>query len=75
MPGVLLIQGPKITPEPKLETPTGQSIWTHTEDAPWAEDIQKLCHAITADHPLRAWPLLVVVDDTAFSSHSLENFL
>ena len=75
MPGVLLIQGPKITPEPKLETPTDQSIWTHTEDAPWAEDIQKLCHAITADHPLRAWPLLVVVDDTAFSSHSLENFL
>lgn len=73
-PGILLVQGPKITPQPSL-TPTDQSIWKDSAKSPWAADIQKLCNAISVDHPLRTWPLIVVVDDTEFSSQSLENFL
>jgi 4-hydroxy-3-polyprenylbenzoate decarboxylase len=40
-----------------------------------AEDFAAFCAAFRADDPLCAFPLVVLVDDSEFCSHSLDNFL
>ena len=37
--------------------------------------MERFCAAVGPDHPLRAFPLVVVVDDAGFAAASLENFL
>jgi len=44
-------------------------------EAAWSADVERLCAAIGASHPLRAFPLVVVVDDADFAAASLENLL
>lgn len=75
LPGVLAIEGPRIEPRPRLEAPSDSAIWEQAATAPWAAAIGRLTAAIGPEHPLRAWPLLVVVDDADFAAASLENFL
>ena len=36
---------------------------------------RRLCEAVDADHPLRAFPLVLLVDDAAFAAASLANWL
>ena len=43
--------------------------------SPWSADVERLCHAIGPEHPLRRFPLIVVVDDAGFASASLANWL
>ena len=43
--------------------------------APWSEDIERLCRGIGREHPLRSFPLLVVVDDADFAAAAVDNFL
>jgi len=38
-------------------------------------DIRRLCESLTRDHPLRAFPLIVVVDDSEFTARTLRNWL
>jgi 4-hydroxy-3-polyprenylbenzoate decarboxylase len=38
-------------------------------------DARQLCDALAAEHPLRKIPLLVLVDDAAFTARTLANFL
>jgi 4-hydroxy-3-polyprenylbenzoate decarboxylase len=59
LPGVLMIEGPPCSP--------GES------GADTA--IERFCSSLPPDHPLTAFPLMVVVDDSEFASRSLENFL
>jgi 4-hydroxy-3-polyprenylbenzoate decarboxylase len=40
-----------------------------------AQDLVRFCAAFRADHPINAFPLLVLVDDSEFCSRSLDNFL
>lgn len=75
LPGVLAIEGPRIEPRPQLAVPTDAAIWETAATAPWSRDIERLTAAITPDHPLRQWPLVVVVDDAGFTAAALENFL
>jgi 4-hydroxy-3-polyprenylbenzoate decarboxylase len=75
LPGVLAIEGPRIEPRPRLEAPSDSVIWEQAATAPWAAAIGRLTTAIGPEHPLRAWPLVVVVDDADFTAASLENFL
>jgi 4-hydroxy-3-polyprenylbenzoate decarboxylase len=37
--------------------------------------VERLCAAIPPEHPLRRFPLVVVVDDASFTAATLENFL
>ena len=75
LPGVLAIEGPRIEPRPRLDAPSDAAIWEMTSAAPWARDIERFTAAIGPDHPLRQWPLVVIVDDADFTGASLENFL
>ncbi len=75
LPGVLAVVGPRIEPRPVLDSPTDDAIWAATVDAAWTADIERFCAAIPADHPWRAWPLIVIVDDADFAAASLENLL
>jgi len=84
LPGVVAIEGPRIEPRPALhplaapgQTDQGgdAAIWRLAAGAAWSADVERLCAAIPADHPLRAFPLLVVVDDADFAARSLENLL
>jgi 4-hydroxy-3-polyprenylbenzoate decarboxylase len=59
LPGVVAIQGPPAT--------AGRA-----EDA---AEIRAFCQQIAADSPLRAFPLLVIVDDSPFTARTLNNFL
>jgi 4-hydroxy-3-polyprenylbenzoate decarboxylase len=58
-PGVLAVQGPA---------------WQGRRGLP-AADLEQFCREILSDSPLRAFPLVVVVDDSAFAARSLDNFL
>jgi 4-hydroxy-3-polyprenylbenzoate decarboxylase len=75
LPGALAIAGPRIEPRPRLEAASDEAIWAMAATAPWARDIERFTAAIGPDHPLRQWPLVVIVDDADFAAASLENFL
>ncbi len=75
LPGIVAVTGPRIEPRPRLEAESDAAIWAPTTEAAWAADVGRLCGAIGPDHPLRAFPLVVVVDDADFAAASLENFL
>jgi 4-hydroxy-3-polyprenylbenzoate decarboxylase len=59
MPGVLVVQGPKFAGEP------------HGSDAA----IARFCESFRAGDSINAFPLVVVVDDSAFAAANLHNFL
>lgn len=75
LPGVVAISGPPIEPRPTLNVADEEAIWQATEAANWTADIDRLTSAIGRSHPLRDWPLLVVVDDSDFAAADLANFL
>ncbi|MGI9177584.1 MAG: UbiD family decarboxylase [Pirellulales bacterium] len=75
LPGIVAIEGPPIEPRPTLEVATDAAIWNAAHDAAWSGDVERFCAAIGPDHPLREWPLIVIVDTSGFAAASLENFL
>ena len=74
-PGIVAVAGPPITPRPTLDAGDEAAIWKPSAGAGWSADIERLVATIGAEHPLRAWPLLVVVDDPAFAARRLDNLL
>ena len=42
---------------------------------PESTQIRRFCDEIPTDHPLRPFPLIVIVDDSDFTARSLRNFL
>ncbi|NBV45092.1 MAG: UbiD family decarboxylase [Planctomycetia bacterium] len=74
-PGIVALAGPAVEPRPVLAAPDEESIWKRCAAADWGADIDRLTAAIGSDHPLRPWPLVVVVDDPDFAAASLDNFL
>ena len=75
LPGVVAVEGPRIEPRPRLEAPSDAAIWASAGDAGWSADVERFCAAIDSEHPLRRFPLVVVVDDASFTAATLENFL
>jgi 4-hydroxy-3-polyprenylbenzoate decarboxylase len=75
LPGVVAIEGPRIEPRPRLDATSDEAIWGLTAAAPWSSEVERLCGSIGPEHPLRSWPLVVVVDDSGFTAASLENLL
>ena len=75
LPGVVAIAGPAIEPRPLLDAGDEAAVWKSAAAASWSSDVERLVRSIGPDHPLRGWPLMVIVDDAAFASASLENFL
>jgi len=75
LPGVVAIKGPRIEPRPQLEAESDAAIWRPAIAAAWTGDVERLAASIGPDHPLQAFPLLVVVDDADFTAANLENFL
>lgn len=61
MPGVLAIQAPKYPADAPQQA---------TESA-----VEKFCNALTPDHPINQFPLLLLVDDSDFCSRHLNNWL
>jgi 4-hydroxy-3-polyprenylbenzoate decarboxylase len=59
LPGVLAIEAPKYPPSHASETPA---------------DVEHLCQALASD-ALSGFPLVVLVDDSDFTSRSLKNWL
>ena len=58
-----------------LEAAHDDAIWAGTATAAWAADVERFTRAIGPEHPLRGWPLVVIVDDSDFAAATLENFL
>ena len=75
LPGVVAVEGPPIEPRPRLEAPSDAAIWEPAVAAAWSGQAERLCEQIGPEHPLRRFPLLVVVDDADFVAASLANFL
>ena len=75
LPGVVAVEGPRIEPRPRLEAPNDAAIWASAGEAGWSGDVERFCAAIDSEHPLRRFPLVVVVDDASFTAATLENFL
>jgi 4-hydroxy-3-polyprenylbenzoate decarboxylase len=75
LPGVVAVEGPRIEPRPQLAAPSDTAIWASAGTAGWVGDVERLCAAIPPEHPLRRFPLVVVVDDASFTAATLENFL
>ena len=75
LPGVIAIEGPRVEPRPRLDTPTDAAIWQTATTAPWSADIGRFCGTMDSGHPIRDWPLIVIVDDADFAAASLANFL
>jgi len=59
LPGVLVIKGPS---------------WQGDRGLP-AADLERFCAEVASDNPLRAFPLVVIVDDSDFTARTLDNFL
>jgi len=75
LPGIVAVEGPRIFPAPQLDAVSDAAIWEAARTSPWSADVARLTAAIGPDHPLRGFPLVVVVDDAAFASATLANFL
>jgi 4-hydroxy-3-polyprenylbenzoate decarboxylase len=75
LPGIVAVAGPRIEPRPALEAASDAAIWEAAARAPWGTDVERFCAAIGPEHSLRAFPLVVIVDDSGFAAASLENFL
>ncbi len=75
LPGIVAIEGPRIEPQPQLDAANDAAIWEPTTLARWTADIDRLGESLGPEHLLRAFPLIVVVDDADFTAASLENFL
>jgi 4-hydroxy-3-polyprenylbenzoate decarboxylase len=75
MPGVLIVQGPRIEPQPTL----APRHYAPPRNEAWSGEIEAFCQAIQASSALisagQPFPLMVVVDDSAFTARSLTNFL
>jgi len=59
LPGVLAVTAPPATTDRGVADPL----------------LEQFCAGCDVDHPLNAWPLLVLVDDSAFAAADLDNFL
>jgi 4-hydroxy-3-polyprenylbenzoate decarboxylase len=59
LPGVVAVKGPAFSSGPTEKEPA----------------IERFCSAIDTNHPLNAFPAVVIVDDSEFISHTLNNFL
>ena len=75
LPGVVAVAGPPIEPRSRLDAGSDDAIWAAAAEPAWGADIERLCAAIDPLHPLRSFPLIVVVDDADFAAASLENLL
>jgi 4-hydroxy-3-polyprenylbenzoate decarboxylase len=59
-------------PQPGSPPPTLPSPWQSRRPD---DVLERFCTSLPADHPLREFPLLVLVDDARFTAESLRNFL
>jgi 4-hydroxy-3-polyprenylbenzoate decarboxylase len=60
LPGVLAVRAPAFSPGDKQGEPA---------------DVQRFCQSLTAADPINQFPLMVLVDDSAFTAQTLNNFL
>jgi 4-hydroxy-3-polyprenylbenzoate decarboxylase len=67
LPGVIVVRGPYAegtqSQDPAAEPPR------------YVHDVERFCTAIDGGDSLRQFALIVVVDDSEFAAHSLDNFL
>ena len=75
LPGIVAVTAPRIEPRPSLHAPNDDAIWESARTSPWSAEAERFCAAIGPDHPLRSFPLVVLVDDAPFTTAALENFL
>ena len=75
LPGIVAVEGPRITPAPRLDAPSDAAIWESARTSPWSADIERFTVAVGPGHPLRGFPLVVIVDDAAFAAAAVANFL
>ena len=69
LPGVLAIQAPPFTkPQASMDNPQSEIRNPKSE-------IERFCNQTDVDHPLNTFPFIVLVDDSQFTSESLNNFL
>jgi 4-hydroxy-3-polyprenylbenzoate decarboxylase len=60
LPGILAVQSPAYPAGHKADTPP---------------DVERVCQALTAGGELAGFPLVLLVDDSEFTAHSLKNWL
>jgi 4-hydroxy-3-polyprenylbenzoate decarboxylase len=74
LPGILLINGPRIEPRPAFES--AGELPKLAASATYQNEIEALASALASRLPLFAFlPLIVIVDDSEFTAASLHNFL
>ncbi|MGC4002462.1 MAG: UbiD family decarboxylase [Pirellulales bacterium] len=78
LPGVLVVEGTKLTPQGWAEQrlPRGVSAGERPGAAHEPSDeTARICERVPHDHPLNAFPLIVIVDDAAFAARTLNNWI
>lgn len=78
LPGVVAISAPQcpgLRSAAEILSAGAMPGSTSAERPPRDETLVRFCRAIEAAHPLREFPLLVLVDDARFTAESLHNFL
>jgi 4-hydroxy-3-polyprenylbenzoate decarboxylase len=73
LPGVLAIEGPTC-PKPSFDY--DESLAARAQaDEQVAAPLRRFCEHVSLEHPINAFRLVVVVDDSQFISESLNNFV
>lgn len=70
LPGILAVTAPPCRGNRRVEH-LGTTAQVHSLDA----DVARFCEAMSGDHPLKAFPLIVLVDDADFTARTLNNWL
>lgn len=73
LPGVLAVQGPAFGSEHSTDrSDSGNEETANDRTCP---SLQRFCRGISVSDPINAFPLIVLVDDSRFTSQTLNNFL
>ena len=75
LPGIVAVEGPRIEPEPRLDAVSDGAIWESARTSPWSADVERFAATIGPEHPLRGFPLIVIVNDSSFAAAAVANFL
>jgi len=75
LPGTVAVEGPRIEPEPRLDAASDGAIWESARTSGWSADVERFAATIGPEHPLRGFPLIVIVNDSSFAAAAVANFL
>jgi len=75
LPGIVVLQGPSARHLSTHDASQASRQMPALQTVEITSPMERLCQAVSQEHPLFRFPLIVVVDDSSFASAQLDNFL